>query len=74
MTNLYGTLTAEERMVRSRRKPTVRHTLPVLSKEPLQRTRRTTGGAEEYGDRQPTTEQPQEKEPQSGSIGWRSDR
>ncbi|GFW79158.1 uncharacterized protein TNCV_3631891 [Trichonephila clavipes] len=36
-------------------------------KEPLQRTRRTTGGAEEYGDRQPATEQLQEKEPQYGS-------
>ncbi|GFU71424.1 hypothetical protein TNCV_2584951 [Trichonephila clavipes] len=35
--------------------------------EPLQRTRRTTGGAEEYGDRQPTTEQPRENEPQYGS-------
>ncbi|GFW10121.1 uncharacterized protein TNCV_2569051 [Trichonephila clavipes] len=34
-------------------------TLRVLSKEPLQRTRRTTGGAEEYGNRQSTTEQPQ---------------
>ncbi|GFX70907.1 retrovirus-related Pol polyprotein from transposon 17.6 [Trichonephila clavipes] len=33
------------------------------------KTRRTTGGEEEYGDRQPTTEQPQEKEPQCGSIG-----
>ncbi|GFT53690.1 uncharacterized protein TNCV_5083561 [Trichonephila clavipes] len=36
--------------------------------EPLQRTRKTTGGAEEYGDRQPTTEQPQEKELLCGSI------
>ncbi|GFU01502.1 hypothetical protein TNCV_3123681 [Trichonephila clavipes] len=35
--------------VLSRRKPTV-ETLSVLSKAPLQRTRRTTGGAEEYGD------------------------
>ncbi|GFU79238.1 hypothetical protein TNCV_2137611 [Trichonephila clavipes] len=49
-------------------------TLLVLSKEPFQRTRRTTGGAEEYGNRQPTTEQPQEKEPQSGSIGRRASR
>ncbi|GFT66097.1 hypothetical protein TNCV_3238341 [Trichonephila clavipes] len=48
-----------------------RETLPVLPKEPLQRTRRMTGGAE---NRQPTTEQPQEKEPQCGSIGRRSDR
>ncbi|GFX43147.1 hypothetical protein TNCV_2711911 [Trichonephila clavipes] len=49
-------------------------TLPVLYKEPLQRTRRTTGGAEEYGDRQPTTKQPQEKELQCGRIGRRSGR
>ncbi|GFW32818.1 hypothetical protein TNCV_1773871 [Trichonephila clavipes] len=69
-----GHTAAERRPVRSRRKPTVRHTLPVLSKEPLQRTRRTTGGAEEYGDRQPNTEQPQEKDPQCGSIGRRSGR
>ncbi|GFS74153.1 hypothetical protein TNCV_969211 [Trichonephila clavipes] len=58
--------------VPSRRKPTV-ETLPVLSKAPLQRTRRTTGGAEEYVDPQPTTEHPQEKEPQCGSIERRSD-
>ncbi|GFT83008.1 hypothetical protein TNCV_4711 [Trichonephila clavipes] len=49
-------------------------TLPVLSKEQLQRTRRTTGGAEEYGDRQSTTEQPEEKEPQCGNIRRRSGR
>ncbi|GFT46478.1 retrovirus-related Pol polyprotein from transposon 17.6 [Trichonephila clavipes] len=39
-----------------------------LNQEPLQRTRMTTGGVEEYEDRQPTTEQAQEKEPQCGSI------
>ncbi|GFW03596.1 uncharacterized protein TNCV_3988151 [Trichonephila clavipes] len=44
-------------------------TLPILSKEPLQRTRRTAGGSEEYGDRQLTT-----KQPQCGSIRRRSDR
>ncbi|GFW04657.1 retrovirus-related Pol polyprotein from transposon 17.6 [Trichonephila clavipes] len=46
----------------------------VNATEPLQRNRRTAGGAEEYGDRQPTTEQPQEKESQYGSIRRKSDR
>ncbi|GFX02849.1 hypothetical protein TNCV_4438311 [Trichonephila clavipes] len=40
--------------------------------EPLQGARRTTRGAEEYWDRQSTAEQPQEKEPQHGSLRRRS--
>ncbi|GFV48472.1 hypothetical protein TNCV_3416261 [Trichonephila clavipes] len=44
------------------------------SQEPLQRNRRTTGGADKYGDQQPTREQPQEKEPQCRSIRRRSGR
>ncbi|GFV94108.1 hypothetical protein TNCV_2957681 [Trichonephila clavipes] len=42
--------------------------------EPLQGARRTTREAKEYWDRQSTTEQPQEKEPQHGSLRRRSGR
>ncbi|GFX51076.1 hypothetical protein TNCV_2734271 [Trichonephila clavipes] len=51
-----------EDTVQPRRKPTVRP-CPYYLRRHLKRIRRTTGGAEEYGDRKPATEQPQEKEP-----------
>ncbi|GFU92018.1 retrovirus-related Pol polyprotein from transposon 17.6 [Trichonephila clavipes] len=53
---------------KSGRRITVKVDQVQIYHEPLQRTRMTTGGVEEYEDRQPTTEQAQEKEPQCGSI------
>ncbi|GFY27967.1 retrovirus-related Pol polyprotein from transposon 297 [Trichonephila clavipes] len=47
---------------------------PSQGPETLPGARRTTRGAKEYWDRQSTTEQPQEKEPQHGSLRRRSGR
>ncbi|GFV33583.1 retrovirus-related Pol polyprotein from transposon 297 [Trichonephila clavipes] len=42
-------------------------------REPLQSARKNTRGAEEHWDRQSNAEQPQEKEPQHGSLRRKSD-
>ncbi|GFW16702.1 hypothetical protein TNCV_1639381 [Trichonephila clavipes] len=49
-----------------------KETLSLLPTEPLKRARRNTKGAKEHWDQQFTAEQPQEKEPQHGSLRRRS--
>ncbi|GFW63614.1 uncharacterized protein TNCV_4329021 [Trichonephila clavipes] len=66
-----GNSAAERRPVRSRQATAVRP-CPYYLRSREKTARRNTRGAKEQWNRQYTAEQSQEKEPQQGSLRWRS--